>query len=471
MKSIASFWKEYKKYKTGIVGLILLFLLIAISIFTFVFIPFDTYKQWYNPTYWNKYPKSVPPSWINYFLSSKLPEHIILNNPKINSIKMEHSSLIIINHLYSLNFVYDSFPTDFMLNYALKYYGEPPMVEFLVKRPDNDSILLSKETLPPKPKDLAYYVYNSTIFSTDRNLKINVAQYIVNKTGLGISLDYVSPEVLIFAIKNPLMIQSEKAKVLKGNYEFLITFYLFNEKDEVLSSELIIGGKVFGILGTDDLRRDLLVGILWGTPIALFLGLSVAFLAVFIGLSYGIISGYYGKSVDEVMMRVSDIIYALPALPFLILLSLSIGKSIVYIIAYLIIFGWVGASKVARSITLQLKNLPYVEAVKLIGASNLRIMFKHIMPQITPYAIANIALSVPAAILTEAGLSFLGLGDPTLPTWGQILHDAQIYSAAIRGLWWWVLPPGLMIAIAGLSFVLIGNAIETILNPKRRIKP
>jgi peptide/nickel transport system permease protein len=197
--------------------------------------------------------------------------------------------------------------------------------------------------------------------------------------------------------------------------------------------------------------------------------LSVAFLAVFIGLSYGVISGYYGGSIDEVMMRISDIIYALPALPFLILLSLSVGRSMVYIIAYLVVFGWVGASKVARSIALQLKNLPYVEAVRLIGASNLRIMFKHIMPQITPYAIANIALSVPAAILTEAGLSFLGLGDPTLPTWGQILHDAQIYSAVIRGLWWWVLSPGLMIAITGLSFVLIGNAIETILNPRRRV--
>ncbi|MEM3061773.1 MAG: hypothetical protein QW265_05145, partial [Candidatus Bathyarchaeia archaeon] len=95
---IVSFWKEYKKHKTGLMGLILLSLLIAASIFAFVFIPFETYKQWYNPTYWNKYPKSVPPSWINYFLTSKLPEHIILNSPRLSLIEAEHNTFKIINH-------------------------------------------------------------------------------------------------------------------------------------------------------------------------------------------------------------------------------------------------------------------------------------------------------------------------------------------------------------------------------------
>ena len=117
---------------------------------------------------------------------------------------------------------------------------------------------------------------------------------------------------------------------------------------------------------------------------------------------------------------------------------------------------------------LQLKNLSYVEASVLLGASRWRVIFKHIIPQIIPYALASIALSVPAAILTEAALSFLGLGDLTLPTWGQILHDAQVYGAAARGLWWWALPPGLMIAITGVAFVLIGNSLDAIFNPKLR---
>ena len=95
-------------------------------------------------------------------------------------------------------------------------------------------------------------------------------------------------------------------------------------------------------------------------------------------------------------------------------------------------------------------------------------VFKHIIPQLLPYAFASIAISVPAAITTEAGLSFLGLGDPTFPTWGQILHDANTYGAAARGMWWWIAPPGIMIAITGLAFVFIGNALDSIINPKLR---
>ncbi|MEM1951012.1 MAG: ABC transporter permease, partial [Candidatus Nitrosocaldus sp.] len=128
--------------------------------------------------------------------------------------------------------------------------------------------------------------------------------------------------------------------------------------------------------------------------------------------------------------------------------------------------GWVGIAKVSRSIALQIKSLAYVEAAELMGQSSIKIIFRHIFPQLLPYTFASIAISVPGAIITEAGLSFLGLGDPTMPTWGQILHDANLYGAAARGLWWWIVPPGLMIALTGLAFVLIGNALDAIVNPR-----
>ena len=116
--------------------------------------------------------------------------------------------------------------------------------------------------------------------------------------------------------------------------------------------------------------------------------------------------------------------------------------------------------------SLQIKTKQYVEASKIMGQKDSKIIFKHIIPQLLPYAFASIAISVPAAITTEAGLSFLGLGDPTFPTWGQILHDAYTYGAAARGMWWWIAPPGIMIAITGLAFVFIGNALDAIVNPK-----
>ncbi|MEM2317134.1 MAG: ABC transporter permease, partial [Candidatus Nitrosocaldus sp.] len=255
-------------------------------------------------------------------------------------------------------------------------------------------------------------------------------------------------------------------RVMKGAYTVEVRFFLFDERDEVLASKFIVGGKVYGLLGTDDLRRDLSIGLIWGAPIALFIGISVASISVLIGMVYGIISGYKGGSTDEVMMRANDVVYALPALPLLILLAVSVGRSILLIVAYLIIFGWVGIAKVSRSIALQIKSLAYVEAAELMGQSSIKIIFRHIFPQLLPYTFASIAISVPGAIITEAGLSFLGLGDPTMPTWGQILHDANLYGAAARGLWWWIVPPGLMIALTGLAFVLIGNALDAIVNPR-----
>jgi len=172
------------------------------------------------------------------------------------------------------------------------------------------------------------------------------------------------------------------------------------------------------------------------------------------------------KKTDEAMMRFNDIIYALPALPFLIILAVTLSNSIFLIIGFLMIFGWVGIAKVSRSMALQIKTRGYVEASKMMGQKNSLIIIRHIIPQLLPYALASIAISVPAAITTEAGLSFLGLGDPSFPTWGQILRDASVYGAASRGLWWWIVPPGIMIAITGLAFVFIGNALDSIVNPK-----
>jgi peptide/nickel transport system permease protein len=167
-------------------------------------------------------------------------------------------------------------------------------------------------------------------------------------------------------------------------------------------------------------------------------------------------------------MRINDIFYTLPTLPLLIIMSITLGRSIFLITGFLVIFGWVGIVRVTRSLAMQIRNLQYVEAAKLMGQSELKIIFKHVIPQLLPLTFASIAISVPGAILGEAALSFLGLGDPSIPTWGQILHEANSAGAASRGLWWWIMPPGVMIALTGLSFVLIGNTLDSIMNPKAR---
>ena len=452
--SLPETWKEFRKNKIGLAGLAILAILVGISLVAMTTIPLDTFKQWQNPSHWTGYPRAAMPAWTNFFAAEKQPEHLIFRNADVS--EQVSGGIRTVTHTYTFNYPYDDFPNDFMFNFVTKYHATPPLLQLSVTRPDDNSFELARISLPSAPT--AEYLYTDTIFSTDSIVKNGIANHL---SKYGFPVDQSQPQVVVFS-------SMEELSVLKGRYKISATFFLFDNADQVIDSNLIIGGKVYGLLGTDELRRDLSIGIVWGTPLALFIGISVSSISVMIGMIYGVISGYKGRNTDEAMMRINDVIYALPALPVLILLAVAIGKSIFLIVGFLIIFGWVGIAKVSRSMALQIKNLQYIEAAELMGQSSTRIVMKHILPQLLPYTFASIAISVPGAIITEAGLSFLGLGDPTMPTWGQLLHDANQYGASARGLWWWIVPPGMMVALTGLAFVLIGTALDAIVNPKMK---
>ena len=440
--------KEFTKSKTGLAGIGILLVLVMISLIAAAVIPIDTFKQWNNPSNWISYPKTSMPIWINYFVADKIPEHVIIENPTTVS---KEGKISVISHQFEIEFLSDDFPNGFIYEFAAEYSGSP-LLQIHVIRPDQTKILLLSTSLPNSDTEI---IHSERIFSTDEIIRKNIQ---IQSAGMEFYREGIPNEDLIFA--------GNKEKILKGNYLFLVNLYGVNEQTNIINSKLILGGKVFGIMGTDELRRDIMVGLLWGTPLALLIGITVAVGSVMMGLVYGVYAGFKGKKTDGGMMRFNDVIYALPALPFLIILAVTISNSIFLIIGFLMIFSWVGIAKVSRSMALQIKTKQYVEASKIMGQKNSKIIFKHIIPQLLPYTFASIAISVPAAITTEAGLSFLGLGDPTFPTWGQILHDANTFGAAARGLWWWIVPPGLMIAITGLAFVFIGNALDTIINPK-----
>jgi peptide/nickel transport system permease protein len=395
------------------------------------------------------------PVWIN-LLGLKVPEHLAMTSEDAEKSDIIENGVRIETHSYELNFDYDSFPSDFMIMYSARYGDIQPAVQVDVIRPDGDEFQIYFASLPPAqdPNN----EFSATIFSTDRLIADSLAGY---SNLFTYPVDPTRPQVMIFS-------DTEQNEVLKGAYIIRTTFYLFDPSDNVIDSEIILGGKVYGIMGTDDLRRDLAIGLLWGAPVALFIGLTVSVAAVFIGLLYGVVAGYKGKRTDEGLMRINDLFYSLPTLPILVILSVTVGRSIFLITGFLVIFGWVGMAKISRSLALQIKNLQYVEAARLMGQSDTKIIFKHVIPQLLPLTFATIAISVPGAILGEAALSFLGLGDPSIPTWGQILHDAHSAGAMSRGLWWWMVPPGMMIAITGLAFVLIGNALDHIVNARAR---
>lgn len=438
---------SFKKNKIGLVGIGILVGLILASAITITTIPVETYKQWNNPASWTELPKSAQPIWVNWILEKKIPEHRILEEPQ--TILKKSSSESIIVQKFHLNYDYDYFPGEFLLNYKSTYSGSP-VLQISVVRPDGITLQLLSASLPHSEQKTDH---TDKIFSTSESIRKNLK---LQSDKFSYQIESTAKEI-IFADRNTF-------QVLKGDYEFVITAHGV----DAIDSKMIIGGKVFGLAGTDELRRDLAIGLLWGTPVALFIGIVVAFGSVVSGLVFGVYAGYKGGRTDESMMRLNDVVYALPALPFLIILSVTTSNSIFLMIGFLIIFGWVGVAKVSRSMALQIKTRQFVDAAKTMGQKDSKIIFRHIIPQIMPYALASIAISVPAAITTEAGLSFLGLGDPSFPTWGQILHDAKSHGAAARGLWWWIIPPGVMVAITGLAFVFIGNSLESTINPKIR---
>lgn len=395
------------------------------------------------------------PVWVN-MLGLNLPEHLIMTAKDADKTSLLEDGVRIESHSYNFNFNYDSYPSDFMVIYTAKYGSIQPALQIDVIRPDGNEFQIYFASLPPSQNESNEF--SARIFSTDTLIADSIIGY---NNLFAYTVDATRPQVMIFS-------DTEENKVLKGTYVIRNTFYLFDPSDTVVDSGVILGGKVYGTMGTDDLRRDLAIGLLWGAPVALFIGLTVSVAAVFIGLLYGIFAGYKGNRTDEGLMRINDVFYSLPTLPLLIILSVTIGRSIFLITGFLVIFSWVGMAKVSRSLALQIKSLQYIEAAKLMGQSDTKIIFKHIIPQLLPLTFASIAIAVPSAILGEAALSFLGLGDPSIPTWGQILHDAHSAGAMSRGLWWWIVPPGLMIAITGLAFVLIGNALDKIVNVRSR---
>jgi ABC-type dipeptide/oligopeptide/nickel transport system permease subunit len=225
-------------------------------------------------------------------------------------------------------------------------------------------------------------------------------------------------------------------------------------------------GAAYSLLGTDYRGRDLFAQFVHGARISLFVGLLSAFLSVVIGLTVGITSGYVGRIVDEGLMRFADMLLVLPGLPLLIVLISVLGTSLWNIIFIIGILGWMGFARTVRSQTLSLKERPFVEAAKAVGAGRFHIILKHILPNVVSLIYVSLALAVPSAIILEAALSWLGLFDPSVMSWGRMLRDAQANNGI--EMLWWIVPPGLSIALVSLSFILLGYALDEILNPKLR---
>ena len=221
-------------------------------------------------------------------------------------------------------------------------------------------------------------------------------------------------------------------------------------------------------LGTNDIGQDILSELIYGTRVSLLVGTLAALIAISIGTAVGLLAGYFSR-LGMVLMRVVDMILVLPFLPLLILLAAYLGRSLVNTILVIGLLSWAGTARVIRSQVITCVKHDYVLAAHAIGARDGYILTRHLLPQVLLLAVGQFVEATSAAILLEASLSFLGLGDPLQKSWGAILYWAQVRGAFLTPAWlWWVLPPGLMIVAASLGFALLGFALEQILNPRLR---
>jgi peptide/nickel transport system permease protein len=221
-------------------------------------------------------------------------------------------------------------------------------------------------------------------------------------------------------------------------------------------------------LGTDELGRSVLDLVIQGSQISLLVGFLATAISMLIGALVGITAGYFGGWADVILMRLTDWFLVIPFLPLAIVLAALLGRGL-FVIAFVIgIVTWPGTARVVRAQVLTLKERPYVERARALGASDRQIIGRHILPNVFPLIFANTILVVAVAILTEATLSFLGLGDPFSVSWGSILESAFDEGAISLGAWWYLVPPGLCIVLVVLGFTMCGYAFDEILDPRLR---
>ncbi len=237
------------------------------------------------------------------------------------------------------------------------------------------------------------------------------------------------------------------------------------------------------LLGADDLGRDILNRTVHGARISMTIGLMATVITLVFGVVVGLVAGYSGGLVDNLLMRIADFFLVLPTFVLALILApvlievvgadaevMGIRATLLVIIVVIGITSWAATARIIRSQTLSLKERMFVDRARVVGVGPGRIILRHILPNVMNLIVANAVLTFASAVLTETTLSFIGLGDPFQPSWGQILNGAQDSGAAGLGAWWVIAPPAVSVVLVILAFTLMGNALDDLLNPKSRVR-
>ncbi len=460
--------KELISYKSGVASILILVILVGLSIYTVVTIPSSTaIAMWRGENnMWIENPRNAAPEWITYFVHKDLPRTIKVASweKKFGIVKavapIPDTTIKKIHIEISLNYPYDDFPSEVNVFFKAKFNTSKttPLIRMYWVKPDGTKIPVAEFTMRD-PNQILY-------LSVDQQIYNNLATWLQKEKGFKPYKTVTTQQILFGKITSS--IAQGEVEVEKGAYKLVVDATTYNKGDDV-DLKLVVYGKVYGIAGTDHLRRPILIALLWGTPVALAFGLTASLAISIIQLFIATISGWYAGIVDSIIQRITEVYMIIPFLPFLIMMAAFYKLDIWTILAVVIILSIFGAGiKSTRALVMQIKEYPYVEAAKAYGASDARIITLYIIPKILPPLVPGLIGSVPGFVFLEAALSLLGLGDPYLPTWGKIINDAYTNGALYKGYYYWILEPSFMLIVTALAFAMLGFALDKIVNPRLR---
>ncbi len=447
MKGFLNTLKEITRYPSAVFGLIIITMLVLVSIYALVTIPYDeAVRLWRGgEDIWYANPKTAPPTWFNYFSQRKQPITLTISSERGEAEKVVDASTgetHEINITYTFDYEYDDFPTELTFFFNSQFEAKEPFAAIRWVTPDGRELRVA---------DFGVNVRQTYRAIQDEKLKRR--------------LGGLSPEIGLFADPNS---DPENPVPLKGTYQIRIEGVAF-ETDSDLNAEFVMQGKLAGWAGTDHQRRDLTVALLWGTPVALAFGLAASLGTGVLTMIIAAFGVWYAGWVDELIQRITEINLVLPFLSILIMVGTFYSRSIWTILGVTILLSiFTGAIKNYRAIFMQIKESTYIEAARAYGAGDMRIVFLYLIPRIIPLLIPGLISGIPTFVFLEASLSVLGLGDPVLPTWGKIINNALTNGALYNGQYYWVLQPAVLLMVTGLAFAMLGFSLDRIFNPRLR---
>ncbi len=433
--------RELRRYPSAIGGLAIIFFLIGIAIYTVVSMPYsEALEKWRGGDQWRMHPVNAGPVWTDRLFRGDKPRTQVISSADadIREVPFEGGKQLRI----PLEFRYGSaeFPSE--INLFLKALDSPreAFVRLNWHTPSGETIALGGQRVAQEDR---------VSISQNRSLEGRLGMV---------------PHVGLFAAGS----DPEAPEVEQGEYRLTIDAIFFDEEAS-LEADLAVYGRVHGIAGTDYQRRDLMVALLWGTPVALAFGLLAAVGTTITTLIIAATGVWFGGLIDATIQRLTEVNIILPMLPILVMVGTLYSTSIWLMLGVVIVLGIFSAGiKTYRAMLLPIREAPYIEAARAYGAGNARIIMRYMIPRILPVLIPTFVTLIPTFVFLEASLAVLGLGDPVLPTWGKVLNDAQEQSALYNGFYYWVVSPAVLLMLTGLGFAMFGFALDRVFNPRLR---